>query len=625
MNRKERRAEERRAARQTLAGAAVPSQAAISDELFTQAMALDRGGNPAAAQKILRGILGRDPKHVASLVLSGDIAQREGRNQAAIKALRQALALDPDNVSAHDSMAMACQTLGRQDEAIDHFTQAITLGLGGVEDLLKRNPVVAGPLSRLAASWPGQWGLTELFGAAGTASLADDALLLALLRSKAVCDIEIERFLTAVRRGLLQWLDAGGNPTPKELEVLCALAQQCFINEYVFALTDPERMQSTQARTRLVAAIKAGEDIPPALVAITACYVPLHAIPRAGALLDRSWPPALMRLLIQQVREPLEEATDRSSIPVLTTVDDAVSVKVQAQYEENPYPRWTALARPRPETIDSYLREQLRLRSWPGTRIDRAEILIAGCGTGAHSIETAQRFPQSRVLAVDISLASLAYARRKTREAGLSNIEYGQADILKLGSLGRSFDVIEAVGVLHHLADPAAGWRMLLSLLRPGGLMLVGLYSALARRPVNAVRAFIVERGYRPTADGIRACRQEMVQRALGVISADFFTTSRCRDLYFHPMEHQFSIADIKSFLNAHGLTFLGFELPAEVLPQAEQQIPASAWQNLDRWEAFEQGHPRSFAGMYVFWVQQGAATEGPEKNEQGQSPARNS
>ena len=41
-----------------------------------------------------------------------------------------------------------------------------------------------------------------------------------------------------------------------------------------------------------------------------------------------------------------------------------------------------------------------------------------------------------------------------TRKAGLHNVEYAQADILKLGTLGRSFDRIEAMGVLHHLADP---------------------------------------------------------------------------------------------------------------------------------------------------------------------------
>jgi SAM-dependent methyltransferase len=79
----------------------------------------------------------------------------------------------------------------------------------------------------------------------------------------------------------------------------------------------------------------------------------------------------------------------------------------------------------------------------------------------------------------------------------IANIEYAQADILKLGSLGRSFDLIEPVGVLHHLRDWSQGWRVLLALLRPGGFMHVGLYSELARADIRAARAFIAERGAR--------------------------------------------------------------------------------------------------------------------------------
>ena len=142
-------------------------------------------------------------------------------------------------------------------------------------------------------------------------------------------------------------------------------------------------------------------------------------------------------------------------------------------------------------------------------------MLIAGCGTGQHAIETAQRFAGARVLAIDLSLTSLAYALRKTRELGVRNIEYAQADILKLGTIGRTFDVIESSGVLHHLADPFAGWRVLLSLLRPGGFMAVGLYSEIARADIVEARAFIAERGYGSSADDIRRCRQEL-DRARG-------------------------------------------------------------------------------------------------------------
>jgi 2-polyprenyl-3-methyl-5-hydroxy-6-metoxy-1,4-benzoquinol methylase len=311
--------------------------------------------------------------------------------------------------------------------------------------------------------------------------------------------------------------------------------------------------------------------------------------------------------LTQQIREPLEEETDRKDIPALTPIDDAVSLQVQHQYEESPYPRWTAIPQIEPTTVVHFLRDRLNIvpLSWPQSTAG-VDILIAGCGTGSHSIDSALRFPKARILAIDISRASLAYARRKSRALGLTNIEYGQADILKLASLGRRFDVIETVGVLHHLADPAAGWRVLLSLLRPHGLMLVGLYSATARQSLAAARALITERGYHATADDIRACRQELIRRSGMPPFRDFSSTSGCRDLLFNVMEHQFTIPQIKAFLDENRLTFLGFEqLPPDVLRQFQQQFPdTGAMRDLGSWHAFEQANPLTFGNMYFFWVQ---------------------
>jgi 2-polyprenyl-3-methyl-5-hydroxy-6-metoxy-1,4-benzoquinol methylase len=116
------------------------------------------------------------------------------------------------------------------------------------------------------------------------------------------------------------------------------------------------------------------------------------------------------------------------------------------------------------------------------------------------------------VLAIDLSTASLAYALRKTNELGLANLHYGVADILAFDTGGRSFDLTEASGVLHHLADPMAAWRRLVSMLRPGGVMNVGLYSELARADVVRARQFVAARGHAATADGIRQCRHEMMK-----------------------------------------------------------------------------------------------------------------
>jgi len=169
---------------------------------------------------------------------------------------------------------------------------------------------------------------------------------------------------------------------------------------------------------------------------------------------------------------------------------------VRQQYEESPYPRWVT---PGPLGPPLVLDAREPQKSF--------DVLIAGCGTGLSTIEFARQTPRARITAVDLSVASLSYAQRMAQKFGVKNVTFGQADILKLGSSGRAFDYIDASGVLHHLADPWAGWRVLLALLRPDAHA-SRLYSALARRNVNASRALIAERGYRPVPDDIRRFRE---------------------------------------------------------------------------------------------------------------------
>jgi 2-polyprenyl-3-methyl-5-hydroxy-6-metoxy-1,4-benzoquinol methylase/Flp pilus assembly protein TadD len=610
MNRKARRAAAKQAGFSLSPAESIsPVQGATADDVYASAISHYRKGEFVQAENLCRLALNRDPSHLRSLVLLGDVVQQGGRNKLAVKLLSQALELDRTDAAAHDTIAIAYQALGRIDDAVRHFTHAMALGLRDPEILVRQSAAVTAPLKRLADAWPRQLRVAELLGAQGASALAREAMVLALLQSKVVHDLKLERLLTAIRRGLLQYaIEADRQPVDDDcLAFFCALAQQCFLNEYVFALGDIEQAELQRVHDRVVAALKAGAEIAPFDLIVAASYLPLHRLPGASSLLTRSWPDAIERLLMQQIREPLEEVAERKDIAVLTPIDDAVSLQVQNQYEESPYPRWTAVPQIEPTTVVHFLRDRLNIvpLSWPQTTVG-VDILIAGCGTGSHSIDSALRFPKARILAIDISRASLAYARRKSRALGLTNIEYGQADILKLASLDRRFDVIETVGVLHHLADPAAGWRVLLSLLRPHGLMLVGLYSATARQSLAAARALNAERGYRATAEDIRACRQELIQRFGMPPFRDFSSTSGCRDLLFNVMEHQFTIPQIEEFLNENRLTFLGFEqLPPGALRQFQQQFSdAGAMRDLGSWHAFEQMHPLTFGNMYFFWVQ---------------------
>jgi tetratricopeptide (TPR) repeat protein/SAM-dependent methyltransferase len=479
--------------------------------------------------------------------------------------------------------------------------------------LIKQRAHTGSCVARAARAWPRQLSAEECFGADGLAMLAGDRLLLALLVSAQNTDIELERFLTLARRLLLDAAEGGASEAV--LEFPAALARQCFINEYVFFHDDREIRRARNFRNALADALENRTPIPSLTLLAVAAYFPLHTLPGAGRLLEKTWPAPVDDVLVQQVREPQREAALRITIPQLAPVKDAVSRLVQNQYEENPYPRWVRMPRAATtETIAGYLRRKFPLvglaHNGGG---ERAEVLSAGCGTGQFPLGLAQGV-NARVLAVDLSLSSLSYAKRKAGELGLTEIEFAQGDLLELAKIGRSFDVIECSGVLHHLADPIAGWRTLLSLLRPGGFMLVGLYSQLARRGVVEARRFIAERNYGPSADDIRRCRQDLLATdrsgKLGTDFGDFFGLSSCRDLLFHVQERRMRLAEIAAFLDEHGLRFLGFERDAAAMRAYKRRFrddPAAA--NLAHWDAFENDHPDTFSGMYVFWIQKSAET----------------
>jgi hypothetical protein len=139
--------------------------------------------------------------------------------------------------------------------------------------------------------------------------------------------------------------------------------------------------------------------------------------------------------------------------------------------------------------------------------------------------------------------------------------------------------------------------------------MRVGLYSELARQDVAAAQHWVAERKYDRTADGIRRGRQDLLADAARfptvIESPDFFSISDCRDLLFHVQEHRLTLPQIKSFLDRNGVTFLGFELAPHLLRRYAAQAPDdAAMTDLAGWHRFEQANPRTFAGMYPFWLQ---------------------
>lgn len=571
-----------------------------------------------AAQKQPQFTGARPGANDAAALLERAIAHDDrGELGAAAHLYKKILALDPSNAAACNNLGLVYLAQEKPVKASAQFAQVATLApqtleqFGEVVETLKLlKPVLADALQKATNTWPTILPAEDLLGTDGIAAIADDPYVQTVLASTVVRHVAFERFLTSLRATVLRGaLESERSAHENVLRFCGALAQQCFINEYVFAAAPEELAQVA----RLKASAENGDAIAPLQLLALAMYVPLHSLNAAQELSERSWPAPAAAVVRQQIGEPREEKKLRESMARLTPIGGDVTAAVRQQYEENPYPRWVGLtAISQPVALSDHIRQQFPSASFRRTGDgDNLDILVAGCGTGRHALELAQSYRGARVLAVDLSLASLAHAKRKTPPALAGKIEFAQADILALRSIGLTFDFINAGGVFHHMADPLAGWRALIELMRPDGVMQVGLYSELARAEIVAARDMIAKRGYRPSPEDIRRCRQDLLQDpAMAEVFSrmnDFYSVSACRDLLFHVHEQRLNIPQIKEFLAEQNLKFIGFEFsPQEAHLHYRSVFAAAGWSpsDLDRWHAYERENPKTFAGMYNFWIQ---------------------
>lgn len=430
-------------------------------------------------------------------------------------------------------------------------------------------------------------------------ALTDPFFLLGLQRM-VVYETVFEEFLTYLRAFLLDQREAA-EPKLSRLdliEIASSLAQYCFFTEYIFDCTEDEQQKIDALRLKLDA--DGGEIDDTAALAIYACYAPLCGLKRSREIVEKYKVHADMGSVVKsQILEQDELRVARTSIPAMTAIDDGISLKVQQQYEEFPFPRWKDFGK---EMLDpSGLGNH-----FAGKPID---ILVAGCGTGQEAMQFAASFPAAKILAVDLSRTSLSYAAMRAKENNCSNITFAQADILRLGELDRKFDYISSCGVLHHMEDPIRGWKVLCGLLADGGMMRIALYSKTARRSYIEMMRLIREKNIAPTADGMRFFRRNlralMGKKDTDKISSrlDYYIMSGLRDFLFHTQERQFTLPEIGDILGEMNFEFIELNQFDSELKRYREKFPDDpSATSLTNWHKYEEEYPDTFGRMYSFW-----------------------
>ncbi len=398
----------------------------------------------------------------------------------------------------------------------------------------------------------------------------------------------LEKLLTRLR--LYFCLHTKKSERETYLPFLKSLAIQCFFNEYVFYQTENEEAEILKFEKSL--------ELLPTQALILGCYKPLHMYDENSDLGLKLENIGAKAVRIFQIDEPRAEYENKSTIKSFAPIQNKISNVVKLQYEDHPFPRWRdfgAAAIPPEQQQQSAGKK----------------ILIAGCGTGQQAMMVAHRYPLADITAIDLSIASLAYAKRKATERSIQNIEFSHGDILNVGQLRQTYDYIACGGVLHHMEEPDAGLRALKSVLKENGVMRIALYSEIARRNIVRIQNWIKEQNLASHDDDIRDFRKLFFETLRTEFFGnpppyfELFSISEVRDLFFHVQEHRFTCPQLKLLFQDTGMSLISFApgMPV-VLQKYALMFPDDLHSvDLDNWHIFEQQFPNVFIGMYKFYI----------------------
>jgi SAM-dependent methyltransferase len=198
-------------------------------------------------------------------------------------------------------------------------------------------------------------------------------------------------------------------------------------------------------------------------------------------------------------------------------------------------------------------------------------ILDAGCGTGVGTEYLVHLNPEASVTGIDISESALDVAKERCQRSGATRVQFQQMNVEQAHPIEGQFEMINCVGVLHHLPDPSAGIKALAEKLAPGGIIHIFVYGELGRWEVRLMQNAIALLQPENYQEGVKIGRQlfqtlpednRIVKREKERWALDNQRDACFADMYVHPQEIDYNINTLFDLIEASGLDFVGFSNP---------------------------------------------------------------
>lgn len=223
-----------------------------------------------------------------------------------------------------------------------------------------------------------------------------------------------------------------------------------------------------------------------------------------------------------------------------------VTRRIRSFYEENPFPSYEGVEE-FGVLVNKGHKNPFTERLLESIGFNKL-ILECGCGTGqmTHFLQ----LNNNHTLGIDLSLKSLGLALEHKRRNGLVRASFCQMDIFNMGVKDASFDVVISHGVLHHTRDARRAFAQIVRKVKPGGIVIVGLYNSIARIP-TWIRARLI---------GSLGNRIDYVVRTR--IRDDRKADIWVKDQYYNPHETWHSIGEVLRWFAENDVEYLNTSPP---------------------------------------------------------------
>lgn len=233
-----------------------------------------------------------------------------------------------------------------------------------------------------------------------------------------------------------------------------------------------------------------------------------------------------------------------------------VTSRVKSFYEENPFPNYEGLEE-FSELVNKGYSNPFSKNLLDAIGYNKL-VLECGCGTGqlSHFLQ----LNNNHVLGIDMSLGSLGLALEHKRRNELTRCGFAQMNIFEMGIKDASFDVVISHGVLHHTYDARRAFAQIVRKVKPGGIVMVGLYNRPARLPTWMRSKMIRFLG--PKIDYVVRTRIHDQRKA------DIWI----KDQYFNPHETWHSIDEVMEWFKENDVEYLNCS--PSILGTDSEEVP---------------------------------------------------